>query len=284
VTALDLVRAYFEAINRGDVETVTAAYDEACVIDGLLPDVTPPIVRRGRDAVRTALNALFERYEGAFPDAARFRIRTLGRIETGWTHAEWVACERDRQTGELRHFTGYSHFLIEGDCIREQRTVSHPAEPSRVQEVTTPHPSMRRYPERPVVGVGAVVFMDGRVVLIKRRFEPLAGQWSLPGGALELGETLEAGVAREILEETGLEVDVGPVIEVFDRILLDEEAKVRYHYVLVDYLCRPVGGRLQSGSDVADVALADPDRLDDYRLTPKAAAIIRRAVEMERTS
>ena len=79
----------------------------------------------------------------------------------------------------------------------------------------------------------------GKVVLVKRRFEPLAGQWSLPGGRLELGETLEAGLAREMLEETGLEVEVGPVVDVFDRILLDPERKVRYHYVLIDYLCRP---------------------------------------------
>ena len=84
---------------------------------------------------------------------------------------------------------------------------------------------------------------DGKVVLVKRRFEPLAGQWSLPGGRLELGETLEAGLAREMLEETGLEVEVGPVVDVFDRILLDPERKVRYHYVLIDYLCRPIGGR-----------------------------------------
>jgi 8-oxo-dGTP diphosphatase len=283
VTALDLVRAYFDAINRGDLDAVTAAYDDTCVVDGLLPDVSPPIVRRGRDAVRAALGTLFDRYEGAFPDGTRMHIRTLGRIETGWTHAEWVACERERQTGELRLFTGYSHFLFENGRIREQRTVSHPAEPSRVPGGGGEE-SARRYPERPVVGVGAVVLTEGRVVLIKRRFEPLAGQWSLPGGALELGETLEAGVAREILEETGLEVEVGPVIEVFDRILLDEDRKVRYHYVLVDYLCRPVGGRLQYGSDVADVVLANPDQLDEYRLTPKAAAIIRRAVEMDKTS
>ena len=284
MTALDLVRAYFDAVNREDIDGVIAAYHDACVVDGVIPDVPAPAVRRGRDAVRAALGTLFDRYEGAFPDAAHIQIRTLARIETGWTHAEWIACERDRRTGELRHFTGYSHFLIEDGRIREQRTVAHPAEASRVHEATVPHASPRRYPERPVVGVGAVILIEGRVVLIKRRFEPLAGQWSLPGGALELGETLEAGVAREILEETGLEVEVGPVIEVFDRILLDEAKKVRYHYVLVDYVCRPVGGRLQYGSDVADVVLADPDQLDEYRLTPKAAAIIQRALDMQKRS
>ena len=138
----------------------------------------------------------------------------------------------------------------------------------------------RSYPERPIVGVGAVVLVDGKVVLIRRRYEPLAGQWSLPGGTLEVGETLEAGAAREILEETGLVVEVGPVIEVFDRILVDPDQRVRYHFVLIDYLCRPIGGALQHGSDVDDVTLADPDDLVRYGLTTKATAIIRRALEL----
>jgi 8-oxo-dGTP diphosphatase len=138
----------------------------------------------------------------------------------------------------------------------------------------------RSYPERPIVGVGAVVLVDGKIVLIKRRYEPLAGQWSLPGGTLEVGETLEAGAAREILEETGLVVEVGPVIEVFDRILVDPDRRVRYHFVLIDYLCRPIGGALQHGSDVDDVTLADPDDLARYGLTTKATAIIRRALEL----
>jgi ADP-ribose pyrophosphatase YjhB (NUDIX family) len=124
---------------------------------------------------------------------------------------------------------------------------------------------------------------DDQVVLVKRRFEPLAGQWSLPGGRLELGETLEAGLAREMLEETGLEIEVGPVVDVFDRILLDPERKVRYHYVLIDYLCRPVGGRLNHGSDVAAAELVDPADLDRYRLTPKATSVIEKAVAMART-
>jgi ADP-ribose pyrophosphatase YjhB (NUDIX family) len=136
----------------------------------------------------------------------------------------------------------------------------------------------RSYPERPIVGVGAVILVDGKVVLIKRRFEPLAGQWSLPGGTLEVGESLEAGTAREILEETGLVVDVGPVIEVFDRILFDADKRVRYHFVLIDYLCRPTGGTLRHGSDVDDAVLADPSDLERFRLTPKATAIINRAL------
>ena len=140
----------------------------------------------------------------------------------------------------------------------------------------------REYPERPVVGVGAVIEQDGRVVLIRRRFEPLAGQWSLPGGTLELGETLEAGTAREMLEETGLEVEVGPVIEVFDRIMFDDEKKVRYHFVLVDYLCWPVAGELCAGSDVDAAVFVTPDELARYSLTKKATAVIERGLHLAR--
>ena len=140
----------------------------------------------------------------------------------------------------------------------------------------------RQYPDRPVVGVGGVIFSDGRIVLIRRRFEPLAGQWSLPGGIVELGETLEAGVAREMVEETGLQVEVGPVIEVFDRIYTDETKRVRYHYVLVDYLCWPVGGELRAGGDVDAAVLVDPADLRDYHLTDKATAVIARALQLAR--
>jgi ADP-ribose pyrophosphatase YjhB (NUDIX family) len=140
----------------------------------------------------------------------------------------------------------------------------------------------REYPERPVVGVGAIVVSGGRVLIVKRRFEPLAGRWSLPGGTLEVGETLEAGVAREIFEETGLRIDVGPVVEVFDRILLDQERRVRYHFVLVDYLCWPQGGDLAAGSDVEDARFVSPDDLPSFDLTEKAQAVIDRALELDR--
>ncbi len=140
----------------------------------------------------------------------------------------------------------------------------------------------RQYPERPVVGVGAVIVDDGRVVLIRRRYEPLAGQWSLPGGKLELGETLEDGTAREMLEETGLVVEVGPVIEVFDRIMFDDARRVRYHFVLVDYLCWPVSGELQAGSDVDDAVFASLEELERFSLTKKATAVIERGFELAR--
>ena len=139
----------------------------------------------------------------------------------------------------------------------------------------------RQYPARPIVGVGAVIIDAGRVVLVRRRFEPLAGRWSLPGGALELGEALEVGAAREVLEETGLQVTVGPVIDVLDRITLDEDRRVRYHFVLVDYLCWPVGGALAAGSDVDDAAMVAPDALDAYNLTEASSAVIARGLALD---
>jgi 8-oxo-dGTP diphosphatase len=159
--------------------------------------------------------------------------------------------------------------------------------------------SDRLYPDRPIVGVGGVIVVDSScridgmpatlpspagVVLVQRRFEPQAGAWSLPGGALEVGETLAAGVAREVREETGLIVDVGDVVDVFDRILLDEQdddpQRVRHHYVLLDYLCRPTGGRLQAGSDAADVRVVHPDGLAAFHVSPLVEAVVRRALAM----
>jgi 8-oxo-dGTP diphosphatase len=142
--------------------------------------------------------------------------------------------------------------------------------------------SSRAYPDRPFVGVGAVIVQGEQVVLIKRRFEPLAGQWSLPGGAVDVGETLEQCVVREMLEETGLLVEVGPVIEVFDRIVRDDDGRVRFHYVLVDYLCWPIGGTLTAGSDVADAVFVDLSDLGRFAPADPAQAVIRRALALSR--
>jgi ADP-ribose pyrophosphatase YjhB (NUDIX family) len=140
----------------------------------------------------------------------------------------------------------------------------------------------RKYPDRPYVGIGGIIVHEGRVVLVKRRFDPLAGQWSIPGGAVETGETLDACVVREMSEETGFLVEVGPVVEVLDRITRDDEGRVLYHFVLIDYLCWPVAGELRAGSDVAEAVLAEPSELAQYQLTEKALAVIERALEMAR--
>ena len=142
----------------------------------------------------------------------------------------------------------------------------------------------RRYPSRPILGVGGVVFTpEGRVVLVRRRHEPAAGTWSLPGGAVEVGETAQAAVVREIREETGLLVDVGPVVDVIDRILVEEDGRVGYHFVIVDYLCHARSESAEADSDVDAIALADPSALDAYGLTDAVRQVIARAVAMSGT-
>ena len=131
---------------------------------------------------------------------------------------------------------------------------------------------------------------DGRTLLIRRGTEPLLGHWSIPGGTLEIGESLQQGVARELLEETGLEVRVLDVIEVFDRIFLAEKparpAMVppgpRFHYVIVDYLCERISGEARAGSDVTDVAFAREDELERFHLTETATRMLRKAFAMDR--
>jgi ADP-ribose pyrophosphatase YjhB (NUDIX family) len=148
----------------------------------------------------------------------------------------------------------------------------------------------REYPERPVVGVGGVVIEDRRALLIRRANEPLRGEWSIPGGLLELGESLERCVARELLEETGLEVRVLELIEVFDRVYEGDDAAggapslrkgPKYHYVIVDYLCERIGGEAMAGSDVTDVAFASEEELSAYGLTETATRILKKAFAME---
>lgn len=140
----------------------------------------------------------------------------------------------------------------------------------------------REYPERPLVGVGGVVIAEGRTLLIRRGSAPLEGQWSIPGGTLEVGETLVEGVRRELAEETGLEVRVLELIEVFERISPDGEGKTRYHFVILDYLCERVRGDARAGSDVTDVAWAAESELARYDLTPTATRVIRKAFQMAR--
>ena len=125
---------------------------------------------------------------------------------------------------------------------------------------------------------------NGRALLVKRGGPPLEGQWSIPGGMLEVGETLLEGVRRELLEETGVEVRVGELIEVFERINVDGNGKARYHFVVLDYLCAALRGEARAGSDVTDVAWAKPEELANYALTETATRVILKAFEMARLS
>jgi ADP-ribose pyrophosphatase YjhB (NUDIX family) len=138
----------------------------------------------------------------------------------------------------------------------------------------------RQFPARPIVGVGGIVVDGDRVLLVRRGRPPLQGEWSVPGGAVEVGETLSAAVQREVLEETGLVVSVGPIVEVLDRIHTNGEGRVEYHYVLIDYLCSVVGGELGARSDALDAVWAAPARLAEYGVQPVTAAVIQRAVHL----
>jgi len=180
--------------------------------------------------------------------------------------------------------------------------------------------SERKYPDRPLVGVGAVVFRNDEVLLVQRGREPAYGLWSLPGGLVKVGESLEAAVQREVFEETGVLVKAVDVVacldrviaddegriayhyvqrEVFeetgvlvkavdvvaclDRVIADDEGRIAYHYVLVDFLCEPLGGEPTPASDVLACAYLAPENLRDLELTRGAAEVIRRAAERRRT-
>ena len=146
--------------------------------------------------------------------------------------------------------------------------------------MTDPIPSDRLFPTRPIVGVGAVVADGPRVLLVKRGQAPLKGEWSLPGGAVEVGETLAAAVQREVFEETGLVVAVGPIVEVLDRIHADANGRVEYHYVLIDYLCTVVGGQLHPESDADDARWATRADLPLFRLGAATLAVIEKGLEL----
>ena len=142
----------------------------------------------------------------------------------------------------------------------------------------------REYPGRPMIGVGGVVVQDGRALLVRRGSEPLRGQWSIPGGLLEVGETLENGVRRELLEETGLQVRVLELIGVYERIIPAEHSRPgpRFHFVILDYLCRAEGGTPAPGSDAAELAFVSEEELPRYILSDEVARVVRKALNSKR--
>ena len=132
----------------------------------------------------------------------------------------------------------------------------------------------RSYPSEPAFGVGAVIIESGKVLLVRRGQPPLDGRWTLPGGLVELGETIEEALLREIKEETGWSVRVVRELTLFDFIEKDDAGRIRYHYVLADFLCEYMEGKLAAGSDVKEVRLVSLDELAAYDLTPKALEVI----------
>jgi mutator protein MutT len=131
----------------------------------------------------------------------------------------------------------------------------------------------------PIVGVGAVIVKGGRAVIVKRANEPYKGQWSIPGGRVELGESLHHAVKREMREETGLEVEVGPLIDVFERIEHDAQG-IRYHFVIIDYLCTCVDGALCAGDDAEAAVWVTSEELAHYDIRESAVAVIQKGLRL----
>ena len=132
----------------------------------------------------------------------------------------------------------------------------------------------REYPQQPLIGVGAIIIKDRRVVLIKRGKPPLLGEWSIPGGMLELGETLRQGAEREAVEETGFMVRATELLGVFERIVPDAEQRISYHYVLIDFLCEIISGELCAGHDASDARWFTPQEVAALPLAEDTAAVI----------
>lgn len=135
----------------------------------------------------------------------------------------------------------------------------------------------REYPEHPVIAVGGVVIADSRALLIRRGQAPLEGRWSIPGGILELGETISEGIARELLEETGIEAKPTELLEVYEKVFRDASGRAQYHFVILDYLCEFRGGTARPGGDVTAVAWASEEELMQYELTGAATRVIKKA-------
>jgi 8-oxo-dGTP diphosphatase len=192
----------------------------------------------------------------------------------------------------LREWYGTNCAILYNAAARKKKKQSFGR---AAQNIVATRPQ-RKYPALPMVGVGGVVIRNARALLIRRGSEPLRGEWSIPGGILELGETLAEGVARELLEETGLTVKVLRMIEAFDRIFTEldsaqaetenpvEKKGPLYHFVIIDYLCEADEGEPVAGGDVTDVAFASEEELEKFSLTPTATRVLKRAFAMARES
>jgi 8-oxo-dGTP diphosphatase len=140
----------------------------------------------------------------------------------------------------------------------------------------------REYPDRPIVAVGAAVCRGDKVLIVQRAREPSFGMWTVPGGMVDLGERLQEAAAREVREECGIEIEVGPVVEVIDNIVHDDEGRVRFHYTIVDLAARYVSGDLSPNDELMDAAWITPDQFEAYDVRPKAQAVLRKALHVQR--
>ena len=143
--------------------------------------------------------------------------------------------------------------------------------------------TMKRFqPEKPLVGVGGILFRGDEVLLIKRGFEPSKGKWTFPGGLVEKGETLKQALKREMLEETNLVVESGPFVGIFEKITRDDDGKVLYHYVVVDMLCRYVEGELKPGDDAEEAAFVPIDRITEFNASRDLVSLVSKAILLKK--
>jgi 8-oxo-dGTP diphosphatase len=142
----------------------------------------------------------------------------------------------------------------------------------------------REFPETPLVGIGAIIIENARVVLVKRAHPPLQAEWSIPGGVLEVGELMREAAIREAREETGLTVEPGKLLGVYDRVLRDAKQRVQYHYVLIDFLCRRVAGDLAAASDAAEVRWFSREELPALKLAEDTLDVIQKGFAELRNS
>jgi ADP-ribose pyrophosphatase len=149
---------------------------------------------------------------------------------------------------------------------------------------TAPRTIKRQYPDRPIVAVGAAVCRDGRVLIVQRGKAPSKGVWTVPGGAVDLGETMRQAAAREVLEETGLQIQVGEVVGILDNIVRDSgspsPAGILYHYAIVDFAAQYVSGDLNPSDELMDAAWVHPSELDAYRVPAKAQEVLLKALAL----
>jgi ADP-ribose pyrophosphatase YjhB (NUDIX family) len=132
----------------------------------------------------------------------------------------------------------------------------------------------REYAGHPMVGVGGIVLNEGKVLLVRRGQQPGYGKWSIPGGMVELGESLTEAIRREVLEECGIEIELADVIAVLERVIRREDERVRYHYILIDFLGYWKGGELQPASDILEARWADPSEMENLEMTDRTKQVV----------
>jgi ADP-ribose pyrophosphatase YjhB (NUDIX family) len=198
-----------------------------------------------------------------------------------------------RQYGLAGLSNSFSHWRAGRAAQLALELTSHPSTARRIRRARdwqaqaaahipgAPPEAEREYPQAPVVGVGVAVLREGKILLVQRATEPLADQWSLPGGVVRLGERLTEAAVREVLEECGLKVQIEGMLETVERIFADEEGRVRYHYVIVDFWARPLGGEAKPSSDAKAVRWVGRGELASLPLTPGLEAILHKAFSLE---